>query len=414
VTLRTGARVCLVTTGQPSTNPRAVKEADALVEAGYDVRFAGAHWAEWAWEADRRLLGRRRWECSVVDWRRKVAPALFWKSRVRHRLARASMRMTALSDVTLPAAAWRLTPELTAAAMRSRADLFIAHNIGALPAAAAAAARFGARLGFDAEDFHSGEFLTGDRTTARVAVQRAEARYVPTCDYVTAASPGIARAYARLSRKGVPTCVLNVFPLADRPHVRRPTGQSGPITLYWFSQTIGPNRGLEDVVRAMGLLADGTAELHLRGTWQTGYREMLLRVGQEAGLRADRIVAHEPAHPDDMVRLAAAFDVGLAVEPGTTANSDILLSNKVFTYLLAGVAIVATRTAGQQALLPSIDRAARSFHPGDVQALAQHLVAWVEDREALERARAAAWAYGESRYNWDREKRAFLDVVAQL
>jgi len=29
--------VCLVTPGQPSTNPRLVKEADALAEAGYDV-----------------------------------------------------------------------------------------------------------------------------------------------------------------------------------------------------------------------------------------------------------------------------------------------------------------------------------------------------------------------------------------
>ena len=32
------SRICLVTPGQPSTNPRLVKEADALCEAGYDVQ----------------------------------------------------------------------------------------------------------------------------------------------------------------------------------------------------------------------------------------------------------------------------------------------------------------------------------------------------------------------------------------
>ena len=37
-------RICLVTTGQPSTNPRLVKEADALAAEGYyelTLRFGG-------------------------------------------------------------------------------------------------------------------------------------------------------------------------------------------------------------------------------------------------------------------------------------------------------------------------------------------------------------------------------------
>ncbi len=81
-------RVCLVTTGQPSTNPRLVKEADALTDSGFDVAVVGAHWTDWATAADQRLLASRPWTFTFVDWRRDRAPWLFTKSRIRHWAAR--------------------------------------------------------------------------------------------------------------------------------------------------------------------------------------------------------------------------------------------------------------------------------------------------------------------------------------
>src|SRR5262245_7998845 len=80
-------RVCLVTTGQPSTNPRLVKEADALSAAGYDVTVVGAFGGDWAIQADRSLLAQKPWAFDLVDWRRESRPLLFWKSRVRQRVA---------------------------------------------------------------------------------------------------------------------------------------------------------------------------------------------------------------------------------------------------------------------------------------------------------------------------------------
>ena len=80
-------RVCLVTTGQPSTDPRVVKEADALSAAGYAVSVVGAFGGDWAMEADRSLLPTRPWRFDLVDWRRDERPWLFWKSRVRQRVA---------------------------------------------------------------------------------------------------------------------------------------------------------------------------------------------------------------------------------------------------------------------------------------------------------------------------------------
>ena len=76
-------RVCLVTTGQPACNPRLVKEADALAEAGFDVHVVAAYSADWATDADRDLVKSRRW--------RRV-----WRHRGFRRAARRTRRYRAL------------------------------------------------------------------------------------------------------------------------------------------------------------------------------------------------------------------------------------------------------------------------------------------------------------------------------
>ena len=405
-------RICLVTTGQPSTNPRLVKEADALVEAGFAVEVIGAHWTSWAHDADRRLLASRQWRCMLIDWRREAAPLLFWKTRIRHRVARELAQYLA-SDTLRDAATSRITPELTRRALATPADLYIAHTLGARPAAAAAAARHGAKLGFDAEDFHRGQFALHDQSSERRVTEQVECRYLPRCNYVTAASPLIAHDYAKIATNGVPTCVLNVFPLAARPRERRPAGGRGPLKLYWFSQTVGPDRGLDDVVRAMGCCENDGIQLYLRGAWSPGYQSSLQSLAAAAGVKPDRIVPLPLVDPDDMIGQAADFDAGLAVETGATVNNDLALSNKLFTYLLAGVAVIATRTRGQRALLEDLGSSARGYDPGDIHALAGILDEWSHDRAALDATRAAAWALGESRYNWDAEKLRFLRVVVE-
>jgi glycosyltransferase involved in cell wall biosynthesis len=407
------ASICLVTTGQPSTNPRAVKEADALTAAGCEVRLIGAQWADWADEADERLLASRTWRGEVLQWKQADAPVRFWWTRGRHRAARAAVAWPGLRRVALPAAVSRVTPELTALARRHRADLFIAHNLGALPAAAAAAARWGARLGFDAEDLHSGQFAESDRAAAWVATCEAERAWIPRCDYVTAAAPGIAAAYAPLARRP-PLLVRNVFPLADRPS-QPPTGSAdGVLRLYWFSQTIGPGRGIEDVVRAMGLLPDGSVELHLRGVWWPGFEAALAELAGASRLSPSRLAAHAPADPGEMVRLAAPWDVGLTPETGDTDNSNLLQSNKAYTYLLAGVPLLSSDTAGHREILVEAAGAGWTYPRGNWRALANRLADLSRNRAVVRHAAARAWSWGEVRFNWDVEQRKFLAEIDRV
>jgi glycosyltransferase involved in cell wall biosynthesis len=406
------ARVCLVTTSTPSANPRLVKEADALVSAGHEVHVVGAHWVDWATEADRTLVAARGWSFSMVDWRKPVRPGLWWSSRVRQHAARGLYDVAGRPARLAELALTRVAPEIAREVRRHAADLYIAHNLGALPIAIDAARRTGARVGFDAEDFHSGQLSPErDRLLHRIT-ESIERRALPECDYVTAAAPLIADAYAALCDIPTPAVVLNVFSKRYRPQAPR-TGRDGRLRLYWFSQTIGPDRGLEDAVVAVGRLHDARVELHLRGRWQSGYEAHLRGLAANASVASDRIVAHPPADPDAMVALAADMDIGLALEPPVSRNNDILWSNKAFTYVLAGIPVVLSRTAGQQALAPQLGDAAVTYTPGDAQGLALALGNWTKNPSTLANARTAAWRLGEDRYNWEVEAPRFLSIVSE-
>ena len=125
----------------------------------------------------------------------------------------------------------------------------------------------------------------------------------------------------------------------------------------------------------------------------------------------EQIIAHSPESPDEMVRLAGLFDIGLALEPGRDENNQIAISNKLFTYLLAGNVVIATATKGQRPVIEALGAAGFCYEPGDVDTLAHRLKLWLEDRTSLQEARRQAWDWGTRQYNWDLEKKKFLQVI---
>ncbi len=305
------------------------------------------------------------------------------------------------------------TPALIRAARAEPADLYIAHYPAALPAAAAAARRHGGVLAYDAEDFHLGDWPDGPRhARARALVRAIEARFLPACAYVTAASPGIADACAAAYGVARPQVILNTFPLAQgapAPTVRG-RAEPGP-SLYWFSQTTGPDRGLECALRAVAA-ARSRPHLYLRGTPAPGFAEALTGLARSLGA-ADRLHLLAPEAPDAMERLAAAYDLGLCGEPGHTPNNRLALSNKLFSYLLAGVPPLLSDTPAHRAFAAEAGLGGHLYPIDDHAALASRLDALLGDPDRLAGARAAAWRLAQERFNWEREAAALLRLVAQ-
>jgi glycosyltransferase involved in cell wall biosynthesis len=306
----------------------------------------------------------------------------------------------------------RAHTDLLHAASTEPVDLFYGGTSGALAAAAGAARRAGVPYALDLEDFHTAE--QEDGVSARLAhalVERIERAVLPGAAFVTAASEAIAAAYR--AKYGVhPLSVNNTLPLPPEPPDIAPSPGPG-LRLYWFSQTIGPGRGLEDATRAMGK-AGIPGELHVRGRATAGYLEGLERLAAATAPRL-RIIHHEPAPPDAMVDLCSGYDVGLALEQAHVLNRALCLTNKAFTYMLGGLALVLTDTPGQRPLGLDVGDGAILYLPGDVQALAAGLKRWAADRSLLGRARGASWQAARRRWHWEHpaERGALLGAVAR-
>jgi glycosyltransferase involved in cell wall biosynthesis len=126
-------------------------------------------------------------------------------------------------------------------------------------------------------------------------------------------------------------------------------------------------------------------------------------------------VHHHLPEPDlSPEELCRGYDVGLALEQAHVVNRDLCLCNKLFTYLLAGLALAATDTRGQRVLAEDLGEGAILYRPGDVQALAAGLRRWAEDAEALLRAKRACWEAACRRWHWEHplERGALLGAVA--
>jgi glycosyltransferase involved in cell wall biosynthesis len=298
-------------------------------------------------------------------------------------------------------------PELKRQAAAEPADWFIAHTQAGLPVAAWAAQRWNARLGFDCEDLLS----EGTRDPVEI-VKVIERSYLRRCNYISIPSTAMARRLEAIYNVPRPTVLYNVFPLrlADgmEPPSQRPPHPS--IRLHWFSQTIGPDRGIEDAVQALQWVGDGV-ELHLRGQIGGNYRSQLDRLAANCGAR-DRLFFHPLVDHDELIRTISAFDIGLALERPDDPNYSLTVTNKVFSYLLAGLPVVATQTPGHREALSRIPSASIMYAAGDARELAACLGPWLRNPGRLRTAQQCAWEVARETFCWERESTGFLDLLS--
>lgn len=405
------ADVVIVTPGQLGSNPRVVKEATALTTAGHRVHVVAVRVLPAIESRDREVLATAQWSAERVRFDSAGI-------RMRERLIQVAstgwyqLRPSG-GGIAASFAHSGFARLIGKAALRRGADLYIAHYPAALAAAAMAARRHGAKFAFDAEDFHAGDLaeLPANRRTNDL-IRSLEGRYLRQAAYVSAASPGIAEAYERAYAIPRPAVVLNTFPRAEAPAVPTLAGIAAGPSLYWFSQTRGRDRGLECALEAIARAAS-RPHLHLRGTPQAGFDAAFLERARALGC-ADRVHLLPPEDPSKMVPLAALHDAGLVGETGATENRRIALTNKQFTYLLAGIPAILSDIPAHRDFAAEAAGAAFLYRSEDPASLASVLDFLFTDPARLAAARSTAWQLGQTRFNWEVEAPKLVEAVERV
>lgn len=384
-------------------NPRVIKEATALRNSGFEVQVIGG-WFDPGMKARDEEVARNLEINFVPVHDLTVQPIRRAALGLRGRMVRIVHSKTGRES------AWQLgyfAPALCRVA-RSEADLTIAHSEQALWAVA----RTSRRVAVDMEDWFSEDLPPDTRRHRPVRLLKSlEQRTLGRAVYSTCTSHAMSDALANEYRCGAPSVIYNAFPWSDR---NRLDGQSKDRkdlklpSIHWYSQTLGMDRGLDDLFAALPLMKH-EAEIHLRGKPVAGFEEWLAEC--LPGEWRDRVFIHPLVSNDELLSRISEHDIGFAGEQKFCRSRDLTVTNKILHYLLGGLAVIASDTAGQREIAARANHGVRIYPTGGCAALASELNALLCSKEALAAAKAAALKSAEEEFSWERQAPVLLQSV---
>ncbi len=361
-----GVRVCVCTSYHGDSEPRAPRHAAAIAELASvrEVIFV---------------------ECVPAGESASVVPALSNNSKIRtsahwyaHKrvwpvrtLFSKSLRRIAMWIHAAGGgmASWILSSRVVGVTKHLRnvnADVYVAHNIDMLLPAARAARKVGALVVFDAMEFYS-DMGDGQSVRESAMIREIEQSELRRCALTLASSDQLAEALVVAYGIRRPIALYNTPPVV--PEIRKPAHEG--LALYWRNSVLGfGQRGLEDILVALTMLP-ADISLHLRGRLGKDGGSALSKRILELGLTS-RVVVHPPHLPDDAVEAASEFDVGLCLERAGIRNHDLTVSNKLFDYMMAGLAVVTSDLTGLRSV---VERAGAGlcYRPGSPTDLADKI-----------------------------------------
>ena len=270
-----------------------------------------------------------------------------------------------------------------------RFDVVHANENDSLPAGWLLARRSAARLVYDAHELYSTS-EPNYPVVYRAVTSRIESALARRADAVTAVSEPIGEELQRRFRlRARPLTVLNAPEVSGEDPV---PGGTGPLSAI-YQGAMGASRPLSDLLDAAEAGDGWVLTIRVAGADP----EALRREVKQRGL-ADRVEIADPVPPTELVQALRGYEVGIILNRPLTLNDELVFPNKLFEYLMAGLAVAAPRLPGLTPLVEG-DAVGVTFEPGRPDRLGAALSALAVDRPRLEALRRTARQLALERYN---------------
>lgn len=407
------AKINIISGIQLSNNPRVVKEADALTEAGHEVEVFSSILNPDDAPLETALSKNKDWAVTpVIDnsiqssWQRLRWLGARFRCRVWNEIYTASGwgNVRQLGYVA---------PELLELCRRRKADLNIVHLEQALWVGNQLL-KEGERVAIDLEDWYSEDLPSKDRKARpNYLIRRWEKRLLQGGCYATTTSHVLGSALSEAYNCPPPKVVYNTFSKYERNSLDGKTidreDHKTP-SIVWFSQTVGPGRGLETLVDALSEVKT-PIQIHIRGRCRPGY---------EASLRSriscdskHQIFFHPCVPHHQLLSRLAEHDIGFAGELSYCRNKNLTISNKLFQYLLAGLKVLASDTEGQKEISDAHPNLLHTFQGDSPTSLASILNKILADQSQIQTDKQEAIKLAETKYCWEESKNILLTTVSE-
>ncbi len=412
-------KILLLTAGHLSSCPRLLKEAEALEKQGYSMTISFMQSVEYVKKIDAALmLQYPTFRYIFFDWNKKSFSAYLlkyasilqckWNKFLNVFKSKSNQSAWALQNNTL--VLWK-------SIQNEKADLIIAHHPACLFLANKLSKRTRVKFGYDIEDafayIKDGAFLNNPDPL----IYQIEKKYLQSAVYLTAASPLYIDLYKKQYNlnQAIIRC-LNVFEkgvVSESVPVYKDRKSSHSLSIYWVSQTVGLNRGLQFMLQAINCINRLDIELHIRGRCSDEVKSTLMDLITNQSMK-ENIFFHEQVDPMELKERSKEHDIGFVFEKITSLNRSYCIANKVFEYMTAGLVIFASNTPGHQYLLKEHSDFACIFEENSINALVEQIRFFADNRDELKSAKEKSLRVSIGKYNWDQEQVSFINKIKEV
>lgn len=389
--MHSSKRVCMHVLGEARTDGRVMREAKALVEAGFTVSIVDI-------ESD-----KRRPVTETVDGvylEHIMMPFWFVPTRFKPWFLVKMAHMFILSMIHV---------------LHTPADIYHAHEEMALPACYIAARLRRKPVVFDSHELPlSEQHITRWRRLCACSSQLLK-WMVPHCAGVITVSPPIAQEIRRRFRVSQVQLLRNVpayqqVPKSDR--LRQRLGLSPDTRIALYQGYLQPDRELDRLIYVARHLDQNIVIVMMGKGPEETVKQLKTLIERESV--ADRVKILPPVPYAELLGWTASADVGLIIyAPQHSENIQMCLPNKLFEYLMAGLPV----------LVSSLDVVAEVIRTYEVGAVVPSLVpadigkainTILKDTSALACMSQNALAAAQNEFCWEKEHHQLINLYQHI
>ena len=379
-----GTRVCMHVLKSAQADVRGMRTAISLAEAGCTVSFVDIV-GDSVQTSEEQIAG--------VDMIHVIVPDAFFATHFKKRAFFWSAFMFLRGIFRL---------------VHIQADVYHALDLPALPACFIAAKLHRKPLIYDAYELplatHAAAKLSKSRYFLKALLSPILKIIVPDCAGIITVSPPIAAEFRASYHCQNVMLIRNIPPyqkISKSDRIRLYLGLDSRVRIALYQGYLQPDRSLDTLIYAARFLEQDIV-IVMMGEDRVGTQAQLEALIAREGV-TDRVKIISPVAYTELLDWTASADIGLTVyNPDYSKNVQMMLPNKLFEYLMAGLPILTSSIESIAEIVKDFDigQIVSSLEPQDIATAINTIFA---DREALSRMSCNALNAAQSELCWEHE-----------